>query len=117
MTRTQIRVCSVAGCPELTTSGKCAAHTAQAHAAFDATRESSAERGYGGRWRRIRVAFLARFPICALCGAPSQVPDHWPITRRELVARGIANPDADEHLRPLCIPCHNSETAKATRAA
>ncbi|MCX4806479.1 hypothetical protein OG594_33490 [Streptomyces sp. NBC_01214] len=32
--------------------------------------------------------------------------------RRELIARGEANPDALKHLRPLCVACHNRETAR-----
>jgi hypothetical protein len=40
------------------------------------------------------------------------VPDHHPRSRRELIAAGVADPDADEYLRPLCAPCHNPETAR-----
>lgn len=29
------------------------------------------------------------------------------MTRAELVAQGVPDPDADHRLRPLCTPCHN----------
>ncbi|MEU1128750.1 hypothetical protein ABZ383_02605 [Streptomyces sp. NPDC005900] len=38
--------------------------------------------------------------------------DHFPLSRRELIARGEPNPDAAKHLRPLCVACHNCETAR-----
>lgn len=32
-----------------------------------ATRGRTAERGYGGRWQRERLAFLAGHPLCTMC--------------------------------------------------
>ena len=55
----------------------------------------------------IRPAFLRANPLCVLCGELAEVPDHWPTTRRALVDAGVADPDAFEHLRPLCTTCHN----------
>ena len=75
-------------------------------------RPTAAQRGYGARWRRRRRRYLAAHPICCLCPAPAEIPDHYPRSRRELVAAGVRDPDADEYLRPLCAPCHNRETAK-----
>jgi hypothetical protein len=40
------------------------------------------------------------------------VPDHHPVSRRQLVAIGVVDPDADEHLRPLCDACHGAETSR-----
>ena len=76
------------------------------------TRPTAAQRGYGAAWQRTRARYLRTHPTCALCPAPAQVADHYPRSRRELIAAGIANPDADQYLRPLCTPCHNRETAK-----
>jgi 5-methylcytosine-specific restriction protein A len=75
-------------------------------------RPTAAQRGYDARWRRIRRRFLEANPTCALCPAPSQVPDHYPRSRRKLLAEGIADPDRPQYLRPLCTSCHNRETAK-----
>lgn len=73
---------------------------------------NSAQRGYDAKWRRRRRSYVRRHPLCCLCGAPAQVADHYPESRKELIARGVTDPDADRYLRPLCIPCHNKETAK-----
>lgn len=103
-----MRVCSVVGCPELTTGGQCTEHRRQA----DARRGSARERGYDARWERKRRRYLARHPICVLCGGQATVADHHPESRRDLVAMGVPDPDADDRLRPLCTPCHNAETAR-----
>lgn len=51
--------------------------------------------------------------MCVVCKkAFSTVADHYPISRRDLVAMGIRNPDAPERLRALCASCHGSETAE-----
>lgn len=103
-----LKVCSTPGCPELVASGRCATCSADA----DRARGTAAARGYGRRWsRHRRPAYLARNPICCLCGALATIPDHWPVDRRTLVLQGVADPDADEHLRPLCGGCHRTETA------
>jgi 5-methylcytosine-specific restriction protein A len=76
------------------------------------TRPTASQRGYGSRWSRIRRRFLRVNPTCALCPAPSEVPDHYPRSRKELLDQGVQDPDAFEYLRPLCTSCHNRETAK-----
>lgn len=77
---------------------------------MDERRLSAAERGYDHKWRRFRNRYLRAHPICDLCGQPSEVPDHYPQSRKELLAAGITNPDQDCYVRPLCTRCHNSET-------
>lgn len=102
--------CPVPGCPELTPagSGRCAAHKRRDARA----RQEAGARAYGtAKWKRVRAAFLYSHPWCVLCGAPARVADHYPLSRKTLVSRGI-DPDTPRHLRPLCTRCHNSETAK-----
>ena len=99
--------CSTPGCSNLVAHGRCAEHEKQA----EKQRGSADKRGYGTRWQRIRKAYLYRHPWCTLCGAMATVADHYPLSRRELVARG-ADPDAPSNLRPLCATCHNRETAQ-----
>ncbi|MEU6709988.1 hypothetical protein ABZ897_00800 [Nonomuraea sp. NPDC046802] len=41
---------------------------------------------------------------------PSTVADHHPLSRRELVARGL-DPDDPQYGRGLCTSCHGKETA------
>ena len=110
MGRKRLSVCSVAGCPTLTDQGRCDDHRRSA----ERQRGSAAERGYGGAaWSLARRIVLLRDPICVLCGrAFATVADHWPDSRRELVAMGVRDPDAPHRLRALCARCHGKETAR-----
>jgi 5-methylcytosine-specific restriction protein A len=104
-----LTVCTIPGCPTLTDTGRCTAHRREA----DRARGTAAERGYSGNeWTRARAAVLTRDPQCVLhCGRPSTVADHWPTSRRELIAQGVTDPDAPHRLRGICQPCHSTETA------
>ena len=58
---------------------------------------------------------LTRDPLCVIClragrTVVSTVADHWPVDRRELVARGM-DPDDPSGGRGLCASCHGKETA------
>lgn len=100
--------CSVPGCPELTVGGRCPAHSAQA----EAQRKERGNAVYGqSRWQRIRKRYLYDNPWCVLCGRQATDADHYPLSRKALVARGV-DPDTPTHLRPLCAPCHSKETAQ-----
>lgn len=112
------RVCSTPGCPQYSQGGRCADCRAKA----EAKRGSARRRGYGrGHEQQFRPGVLARDPVCVCtevghghvdpCGRPSVHADHWPTSRRELVAAGL-NPDDPKHGRGLCGPCHSSETAQ-----
>jgi 5-methylcytosine-specific restriction protein A len=100
--------CSQPGCPELTPPGqsRCPTH------AYDRQRPTARARGYGrAHQTRFREGVLAREPYCRLCHARATVADHHPLSRRELVARGL---DADDPSRGrgLCVRCHNRETSR-----
>lgn len=105
------RVCSIPGCPALTTGGRCTEHRKQAEQA----RGSAASRGYAGKGHAtFRAAVLTRDPVCVApgCTAPSTVADHYPLSRRELVLRKL-NPNDPRHGRGLCASHHNRSTARA----
>jgi hypothetical protein len=60
---------------------------------------------------------------CQLCGGPATVADHFPLSRRDLVARGM-DPNDPIHGRALRVDCHNQQTglregsgSKAKRSA
>ena len=91
--------------------GKCDRCKAAVQKASDQQRGSAAARGYGRNWTKIRGHYLKRNPQCCLCQAAAEVPDHYPVSRRDLIERGDLHPDADQHLRPLCRPCHSKQTA------
>lgn len=100
--------CPVPVCPELTTGGRCAAHEREA----TAQRVTPGTSAYGRMWPRVRRAYLYANPWCVLCGRGASVVDHFPLSRKQLLAQDAANPDAAKHLRPLCTSCHNRETAR-----
>ena len=107
--RRALSICTVAGCPEYTDSGRCDEHRRQA----DRARGTAAERGYSGRtWTRSRRTVLDRDVMCVLgCGRPATVADHHPTSRRDLVAQGVTDPDAPHRMRGVCAICHAQETA------
>ena len=109
-----VRVCSEPGCPELVRDAtECPTHRKARQRRYDAKRPSSSARGYGRRWaKEVREPFLRFFPTCIDCGRPSEVPDHDPIPRAELVRRGVPNPDDFGFLRPRCVRCHNRKEGR-----
>ncbi len=103
-----LRVCPVPGCPQLTAGGRCGTHRREA----DQARGSRHERGYGTGWTATRDNYLKRNRWCRLCEAKATVADHYPVSKRDLLAQAVSDPDADHRLRPLCASCHGKETAK-----
>jgi 5-methylcytosine-specific restriction protein A len=70
-------------------------------------RPSSAARGYGGAWRKLRLMVLARQPLCAVpgCTNPSEHVDH-------IVAKGAGGTDDLHNLQGLCAHHHGVKCAK-----
>lgn len=104
------RLCTWRGCVEIVDGGgRCDRHKRDA----DRARGTATQRGYNSPGHAaFRAAVLAKNDgICVLCQlAPATVADHWPTSRRDLIALG-QNPDDPRHGRPLCKPCHDGETA------
>lgn len=107
------KVCSTVGCPETVDRGSRRSRCNNCERNAEQRRGSAHSRGYTTRHRdTFRTGVLARHPICVLCRkARSEHADHYPLSRRELVAQG-ANPNNPEHGRGLCHSCHSAETAK-----
>ena len=115
-----MHVCSRTGCPNLVPKpGRCE----DCRKAAEIERGTPAQRGYGSAHRRrFRPGVLRRDPLCVCtdeahghgpqCLAPSTVADHWPLSRRELVAVG-ADPDDPAHGRGICKGCHDRHTSAA----
>lgn len=104
------RVCSVPDCPELTTRGRCDGCQREA----EQRRGTAADRGYNSKaYQAARRRVLLRDPVCVVCKVRfSTVSDHWPDSRRDLIAMGVPDPDSPDLMRGLCHPCHSSETAR-----
>ena len=104
MPRAPKRPCRYPGCPSLSDGLFCELHRGRY------ARESAAQRGYDGRWRRARTFFLKKHPLCAECLCenrltPATVVDHI------LPHRGDDQLFWDEaNWQALCKACHDKKT-------
>ena len=105
--------CSQPGCPNITDGQFCKEHKAAHDKEYDQQRGTSAERGYGANWQRLRKMVLARQPIC-------EDPFGFHKEYNETVAANevdhitpLADGGSNEmiNLQALCKPCHSTKTA------
>jgi 5-methylcytosine-specific restriction protein A len=109
MARRAARPCKTAGCPGLTRNGVYCADCASQHGnAYDRERGSAAARGYGHRWRKLRLMYLRENPLCVGCGAAASEVDH-------IVARAAGGGDDWENLQSFCKSCHSAKTRREQR--
>ena len=83
--------------------------------ALDRERPSAALRGYGPRWRRARVAYLAPHPLCVRCKAEGRIE---PSTTVDHVVPHRGDPTLfwdEANWAALCKRCHDSKTAHEGR--
>lgn len=80
----------------------------------DAWREglTTAQRGYGGKWQRARLAYLAKHPLCRMCETlgvvtEATVVDHIIDHRGDMKLFW----DSEGNWQPLCKPHHSEKTA------
>lgn len=92
------RPCLRNGCPTLVANGYCDAHRRK-----EEQRPSSHARGYTRSWARIRLWFLRRHPLCAVCGRTADCVDHI-----RPLARGGTHDEGN--LQAMCTPCHTIKT-------
>ena len=100
--------CTQPGCPVLVPAGQ--GRCEGCEKAAEARRGSSWQRGYDRRHQAWRRAVLARDRWCVVCGDTATEADHWPRSRRELVAAGLSPVDPSCG-RGLCKRCHSRATA------
>lgn len=111
MARIRTKVCSAPGCPTIhkNPGAKCDEHKKEADRQHWANTT-----GYNTAGHRnvFRPAVLTRDPICVIpgCNQPSEVADHYPRSRKELIELHL-NPDDPQYGRGLCTLHHNQETA------
>ena len=107
-----MRVCNVPGCPTIFdgTGGRCPAH-AQAARAKRVDNKPYSTKAH----QDFRTSVLRRDRICVIpgCSKRSTVADHYPRTRRELVALN-ADPNDPQYGRGLCTHHHNTHTARTS---
>ena len=113
MPRRPPKPCVISGCPALVEIGTsfCPEHKYLAQKATDKRRGSSAQRGYGNRWRRYRLGYLARNPLCVECRKQKRVEaatvvDHIRPHKGNMKLFW----DMKNH-QGLCASCHSRKTA------
>lgn len=98
------RPCLEVGCPELVEKGRCSRHTKSRE--LKPARGSSAAKGYGYRWQRLRIRILDRdYWQCRSCGNKATDVDH-------IIAKNKGGTDDPENLQALCHKCHSRKTAE-----
>lgn len=106
------KLCRFSGCNNYAIDGKayCEEHYVAPKPFATATRCN--EGMYAtARWRNLRKAHLAMYPVCAVCGATDDLSvDHIvaPCGNEDL----FYNPD---NLQTLCRNCHRKKTAQEIR--
>ena len=74
MANKSLKFCAHAGCNELTTEKYCKAHKEEHEqidrdktSRYEKSRGSASSQGYDKDWRRVRLAYLKRNPLCEEC--------------------------------------------------
>lgn len=98
--------CREPGCPGLVDRpehlGRCASH----RNLYDKRRGSSASRGYGAAWRKLRAQVIKQEPLCRRCRrANTTTVDH-------ILPKELGGTDARSNLQGLCKACHDIKTAQ-----
>jgi len=115
MPKAASRPCNKAGCPSLATiNGYCDKHQSarrDTEKQYDKQRGNANDRGYGHKWRKERLDYLAVNPLCVTCKTNGNIV-------AAVVVDHIIPHKGDEKLfwrrsnwQALCIVCHNRKTA------
>ena len=105
--------CGRPGCGGLVRDGVCSLcgpRRRLSRRQHDEQRGTSAQRGYGGRWQRLREMVLRDRPYCARCHAEGRVVMATDV--HHIVAKRNGGQDIQSNLEPLCHSCHSRVTAQ-----
>lgn len=104
-----IRVCNVAGCPELTDQPKCPTHRRD----YQRSQGSTTARGYGTAHQKLRKRWVPKVAAgtvsCWRCGQRLNPLEDWDLGHDDLdrsITRG-----------PECIPCNRGHGKGVRRGA
>ncbi len=103
--------CTRPGCAGVVRDGVCTGCGPRRKAtdkAHDQRRGSSTSRGYGSRWRRLRMMFLRAHPLCADCSGAGLTTAATDV--HHIIAKRDGGADAWENLEALCHSCHSTVT-------
>lgn len=99
------KACAKPGCAALTSRGLCAVHASQG----EKERGNSAKRGYDGRWRKRRRAWLAEHPLCTNCKLRGIIEAATDVDHVKPLRAG--GKDDESNYQSLCHRCHSRKTA------
>lgn len=109
MPRRSKKPCAAPGCPALVAIGRfCDAHkpTYRRHDG----RVSSAKRGYGRRWRALRLMYLRQHPLCVNpFGLENHIVEATDVDH--ITPKRNGGTDDEANLQALCHSCHSKKTA------
>ncbi len=113
MPRRSKKPCSQPGCPNITDGRFCEQHQKAHDKAYDLQRGTSAERGYGANWQRLRKMKLARDPICEDPHVEHRKYNETKVAEEVHHIHSIryGGTNEMENLMSLCKPCHSKITA------
>lgn len=77
----------------------------------DVSRPTAAARGYGSRWQRARLAFLAANPLCVRCEAEGRTTAATDVDHDTPHCGDYTLFWDESNWRSLCRSCHSKKTA------
>lgn len=76
-------------------------------------RSKTAERGYGGRWQRVRAAYLNEHPLCVACQVAGRIVGAT-VVDHKTPHKGDPTLMWDrDNYQALCARCHSRKTVAA----
>jgi 5-methylcytosine-specific restriction enzyme A len=116
-----LKPCSISGCPELVTSGRCEQHLKESRSYSDAKRGWRSHSYADAAWRKLRILKLKANPFCEIqdkCKglrlmqqAAAEV-DHIITVRERPDLRMVWT-----NLQSACRSCHSAKTARENNFA
>jgi 5-methylcytosine-specific restriction protein A len=100
-----LHFCRHPGCNRLTDKRLCDIHQAEEDKRYDEQRGSAAERGYDHHWKRFRLRYLAKHPLCVRCEEQGRLTPATLIHHVVPLKDGGAKYD-ESNLMALCNSCH-----------